>query len=58
MKKSELPSKVCLTCLRPFYWRKKWQKDWQNVKYCSKRCAGERNRSLTGRGNKHIKPSL
>ncbi|RJG47922.1 DUF2256 domain-containing protein [Motilimonas pumila] len=34
--------KVCLVCLRPFSWRKKWQRDWPNVKYCSKRCAGQR----------------
>ncbi|UCX05857.1 DUF2256 domain-containing protein [Shewanella glacialimarina] len=46
MKKSQLPSKICLVCLRPFNWRKKWQKDWQNVKYCSKRCAGERKAIL------------
>jgi hypothetical protein len=37
-KKSELPSKVCLTCARPFTWRKKWERDWENVKYCSDRC--------------------
>ncbi|MBP8035407.1 MAG: DUF2256 domain-containing protein [Burkholderiaceae bacterium] len=37
-KKSELPSKVCLTCARPFNWRKKWERDWENVKYCSDRC--------------------
>ncbi|WP_438941744.1 DUF2256 domain-containing protein [Motilimonas pumila] len=33
---------MCLVCLRPFSWRKKWQRDWPNVKYCSKRCAGQR----------------
>ena len=51
MKKSQLPSKVCLACSRSFNWRKKWQRDWQNVKYCSKRCAGERNRILVGLAN-------
>jgi hypothetical protein len=37
-KKSELPSKICLTCGLPFAWRKKWERDWDNVKYCSERC--------------------
>ncbi|TDF36352.1 DUF2256 domain-containing protein [Alteromonadaceae bacterium M269] len=40
MKKSELPTKMCPVCDRPFAWRKKWERDWENVKYCSKRCAG------------------
>ncbi|WP_018981768.1 DUF2256 domain-containing protein [Salinimonas chungwhensis] len=42
MKKSELPKKVCPVCHRPFTWRKKWEKTWGEVKYCSKRCAGQR----------------
>lgn len=44
MKKSELPSKVCPVCQRPFSWRKKWQRDWNEVIYCSKRCRGHRQR--------------
>lgn len=40
MKKSELPQKICPVCQRPFSWRKKWARDWEQVKYCSKRCAG------------------
>ncbi|MEH6558896.1 MAG: DUF2256 domain-containing protein [Oceanicoccus sp.] len=42
MKKSELPSKVCTVCNRPFNWRKKWKRCWDEVKYCSKRCRQER----------------
>ncbi|WP_460189048.1 DUF2256 domain-containing protein [Urechidicola sp. KH5] len=38
MKKSNLPSKICVVCKRPFDWRKKWERDWEQVKYCSKRC--------------------
>ncbi|MFL2622555.1 MAG: DUF2256 domain-containing protein [Candidatus Marisimplicoccus sp.] len=38
VKKSNLPSKSCLTCGRDFTWRKKWLKNWDNVKYCSKLC--------------------
>ncbi|MFC3460859.1 MULTISPECIES: DUF2256 domain-containing protein [Massilia] len=37
-KKSELPSKICAHCARPFTWRKKWERDWEQVKYCSERC--------------------
>jgi len=38
MKKSELPVKKCSTCERPFTWRKKWAKVWDEVRYCSERC--------------------
>lgn len=38
--KANLPEKVCPVCQRPFAWRKKWARDWETVKYCSKRCAG------------------
>ena len=40
--KPNLPTKVCVTCNRPFAWRKKWAKNWDEVKYCSRRCANER----------------
>ena len=34
-----LPSKVCIVCNKPFSWRKKWERDWKNVLYCSKKCS-------------------
>jgi hypothetical protein len=37
-RKSDLPSKVCVACGRPFNWRRKWAKVWEQVKYCSDRC--------------------
>jgi hypothetical protein len=37
-KKSDLPTKQCLRCGLPFTWRKKWEKVWDEVKYCSERC--------------------
>jgi hypothetical protein len=40
--KAALPRKVCVTCGRPFAWRKKWAKDWANVRYCSERCRRDR----------------
>ena len=33
-----LPSKVCPVCGKPFVWRKKWERDWANVVYCSDKC--------------------
>ncbi|HQS03412.1 MAG: hypothetical protein B7Y07_08555 [Halothiobacillus sp. 24-54-40] len=36
--KAHLPQKICLVCQRPFTWRKKWAKDWAQVKYCSDAC--------------------
>ncbi|WP_206052601.1 DUF2256 domain-containing protein [Neptunomonas marina] len=41
-KKVNLPSKVCVRCGRPFSWRKKWQRVWGEVKYCSERCRREK----------------
>lgn len=37
-KKSDFPTKTCPVCGRPFAWRKKWRKDWENVLYCSEKC--------------------
>ena len=41
IKKQDLPTKVCPVCKKAFVWRKKWEKDWDSVVYCSKRCKGE-----------------
>ena len=40
--KKNLPSKLCAICNKPFNWRKKWQRNWDDVKYCSKRCQSKR----------------
>lgn len=40
--KSDLPQKNCLVCNRPFTWRKKWEKVWDEVKYCSDKCRGSK----------------
>lgn len=47
VKKQNLPSKICPVCQKPFTWRKKWEKNWDDVKYCSDRC-------LTNKGVKTI----
>jgi hypothetical protein len=36
--KANLPQKPCAACGRPFTWRKKWARDWAQVKYCSDAC--------------------
>ena len=41
-RKGDLPRKICATCARPFAWRRKWARDWDQVRYCSERC--KRNR--------------
>ena len=30
--------KVCAGCTRPFAWRKKWARDWDQVRFCSDAC--------------------
>jgi hypothetical protein len=40
-RKARLPSKLCPVCSRPFTWRKKWEREWAQVVYCSKACAAK-----------------
>ncbi|MFN0099766.1 MAG: DUF2256 domain-containing protein [Gemmatimonadaceae bacterium] len=42
VKKDHLPTRLCATCGRPFTWRKKWERDWEQVRYCSDRCRAKR----------------
>ena len=39
--KINLPEKICINCNRPFTWRKKWERSWDEVTLCSKKCKGE-----------------
>jgi len=32
--------KICKRCGRAFAWRKKWERDWDVVRYCSDACRG------------------
>jgi hypothetical protein len=45
-RQSDLPTRRCERCGRLFTWRKKWARDWENVRYCSERC--RRNRASSG----------
>jgi hypothetical protein len=46
-RKTDLPQKTCATCGRPFTWRRKWARVWEEVRHCSHRCRRLRNRSIT-----------
>ncbi|MGA1561556.1 MAG: DUF2256 domain-containing protein [Gammaproteobacteria bacterium] len=37
-RKPNLPEKICAHCQRPFAWRKRWERVWDEVRYCSERC--------------------
>jgi hypothetical protein len=43
VKKENLPVKICFACNKPFTWRKKWEKNWNEVKYCSDRCRNNKS---------------
>ena len=32
-RKPNLPKKLCAACNRPFAWRKKWERVWDEVRY-------------------------
>lgn len=42
-KKSDLPTKICAACGKPMAWRKRWRKNWEEVKFCSERCRKNKN---------------
>ncbi|MBC7374844.1 MAG: DUF2256 and DUF3253 domain-containing protein [Frankiales bacterium] len=33
-----IPTKPCQACGRTITWRKKWERDWDEVRYCSQGC--------------------
>ncbi|MEQ8515412.1 MAG: DUF2256 domain-containing protein [Chromatocurvus sp.] len=45
--------KTCPVCERPFTWRARWRRNWDEIVYCSRRCASQRRRlqenAATGR---------
>jgi hypothetical protein len=44
--KAALPSKPCAACGLPMSWRRRWAKNWADVKYCSDAC--RRNKAARG----------
>lgn len=45
-RKADLPVKVCAVCGQPFTWRKKWERIWDEVRYCSDRCRRTKAKGL------------
>lgn len=43
-KQSTPPDKTCASCGRRIEWRKKWEKNWDDIEYCSDAC---RRRTVT-----------
>ncbi|MAD11692.1 MAG: hypothetical protein CMC04_03085 [Flavobacteriaceae bacterium] len=41
--KINLPEKKCPVCNLNFKWRKKWEKNWNQIVYCSKKCRIKRH---------------
>jgi hypothetical protein len=44
-----LPTKPCTTCGREITWRKKWERSWDQVKYCSDACRQRKPADLDAR---------
>lgn len=36
--KSALPAKPCMVCGRQMTWRKRWERVWDEVRFCSNAC--------------------
>ena len=56
MKKADLPQKVCVTCGRPFTWRRKWARCWDEVRHCSDACRTGRRTAALGTRSGLAKP--
>ncbi|MDP9763731.1 DUF2256 domain-containing protein [Deinococcus enclensis] len=39
---ADRPTKTCPVCGLPLMWRRKWARDWAQVRYCSDRCRARR----------------
>ncbi len=46
MPRADKPTKPCTVCGRAIEWRKKWERDWENVKYCSRACGSDKLSSV------------
>lgn len=38
------PDRICVSCGRTIAWRKAWERDWEQIRYCSSAC---RRRGVT-----------
>ena len=44
MSKNAPADKICESCGRSFEFRKKWERDWDQIKYCSDECKKNKNK--------------
>lgn len=44
--KGNLPHKMCLECARPFNWRKKWERCWDEIRFCSEACKAKGKKTV------------
>jgi hypothetical protein len=40
------PEKTCDACGRRIQWRKKWERDWESVRYCGDACRRSKNSDI------------
>lgn len=57
MSTTDVPSKTCLVCGRTITWRKKWARDWAEVKYCSDACR-RRSKGITATADAELDRTL
>lgn len=50
-RQAKLPVKDCASCGRPIVWRKKWERDWEDVKFCSEKCKKQKKKQEAGEGS-------
>jgi hypothetical protein len=48
-RKPNLPQKTCAACGRAFAWRKKWERVWDEVRFCSEACRDGRREAARAR---------
>ncbi|MGX9962908.1 DUF2256 domain-containing protein [Roseomonas sp. F4] len=51
-RKPNLPEKICAACARPFAWRRKWARDWAEVRFCSDACRSGRREAAVAKVTK------
>ncbi|MGB0739614.1 MAG: DUF2256 domain-containing protein [Planctomycetaceae bacterium] len=51
--RDQLPQKICTHCGLPFRWRKRWARNWDEIRYCSERCRRNRGRKPAAEAGKN-----
>lgn len=44
MREPKFETKICASCGRTIEYRKKWEKNWPSIKYCSDECRRNKNK--------------